>query len=145
MRGRNGPGVREPGSRGGRKRMGACAVALANLELFETEKTLERLQPKIHTLADGLKPIAALPHVAAVRQRGFMVGVELMRDVKARVPYAFEERLGFRVCQAARAHGVILRPLGNTIVLMPPLSLKDDELQLLLRALHAAIVEITGA
>lgn len=121
----------------------ACAVALANLSLFETENTLERMIPAEGVLADGLVKIAALPHVKEVRRRGLMIGIELARDGKT--PYEYRERMGFKACLAARAHGVLLRPLGNVIVVMPPLSLTDAEARLIITALLDAIPTATRA
>jgi adenosylmethionine-8-amino-7-oxononanoate aminotransferase len=117
----------------------ACAVALANLKLFETEQTLEQLKAPLAVLSQGLEQLSLLPHVGDVRRRGLMIGLELVEDVKTRAPYPFERRKGFEVCQAARAHGVLLRPLGNVLVVMPPLSLRVDEAQLIIDALDAAI------
>ncbi len=119
----------------------ACAVALANLSLFETENTLERMIPAEGVLADGLVKIAKLPHVKEVRRRGLMIGVELARD--GATPYEYGERMGFKVCLAARRHGVLLRPLGNVIVVMPPLSLTDAEARLIITALLDAIPAVT--
>jgi adenosylmethionine-8-amino-7-oxononanoate aminotransferase len=74
-----------------------------------------------------------------------MVGVELTRDRAARTPYAYEEAIGARVCQAVRRRGVILRPLGPVVVLMPPLSITDGEIDQLVEAARASIVEVCGA
>jgi adenosylmethionine-8-amino-7-oxononanoate aminotransferase len=121
-----------------------CAVALASLRVFEDERTLEGLGPKVATLEARLAAeIAPLAHVGDVRQRGFMVGVELVADRAARRPYPSATRMGHRVILAARRRGVILRPLGNVLVLMPPLAIADDELSLLLDVARAAIVEAT--
>jgi len=117
----------------------ACAAALANLELFEREQTLEKMKPAMATLAKGLERIAELPHVGDVRRKGMMVGIELVKDRRTREPYEFEARKGFEVCQAARKRGVLLRPLGNVVVLMPPLSLKVEEATLLVDAVAEAI------
>ena len=117
----------------------ACAAALANLALFESEQTLAQMKPVEAELAQGLTRIAALPHVGEVRRRGFMVGVELVKDRATKEEFPFAERVGFQVCQAARKHGVLLRPLGNVVVLMPPLSLTLDEARLLIDALESAI------
>ncbi len=122
----------------------ACAAALANLELFEAEDTLRRLRPAMDMLADGLGRIARLPHVGDVRRRGLMVGVELVLDRATKAEYPYGDRVGFKVCLAARKHGVLLRPLGNVLVLMPPLSLRVDEARLLTRAVEEAVVEVTG-
>jgi adenosylmethionine-8-amino-7-oxononanoate aminotransferase len=111
----------------------ACAAALANLEVFQKERTLVKLGPKIKFLAKKLKMFYNLPSVAEVRQKGFMVGI----DLKGR----FEDRVGAKVCQAVRKYGVILRPLGNVIVLMPPLSITIEELDYLLMATYRAIEE----
>ena len=122
----------------------ACAAALANLALFTTEQTLERMKPAEGVLAEGLARISKLSHVGDVRRRGFMMGVELVKDLKTKEVFPFAERVGFQVCMAARKHGVLLRPLGNVVVLMPPLSLTLDEAQLLTEALADAITRVVG-
>ncbi|MEW5737836.1 MAG: adenosylmethionine--8-amino-7-oxononanoate transaminase [Myxococcota bacterium] len=122
----------------------ACAVALANLELFEKRRTLEAMRPAMDELARGLERVATLPHVGEVRRVGMMAGVELVKDRATKAPYDFGERTGFRVCLAARRHQVLLRPLGNVVVLMPPLSLTVAEAQRLTTALFEAISEVTA-
>jgi adenosylmethionine-8-amino-7-oxononanoate aminotransferase len=122
----------------------ACAVARASLRVFEEERTLERLGPKIAVLEARLAAeIAPLAHVGDVRQRGVMVGIELVADRAARRPYPAAARMGHRTILAARRRGVILRPLGNVLVLMPPLAISDDELGLLIDVAREAIVEAT--
>jgi adenosylmethionine-8-amino-7-oxononanoate aminotransferase len=124
----------------------ACAVATASLRLFSEERTLERLQPKIARLRERLaRDIAPIEHVGDVRQQGFMVGIELVTDRAARAPYPPAARIGQRVVAAARARGVVLRPLGNVIVLMPPLAITPAELDLLLDVTRDAILEATRA
>ncbi|MGC1167207.1 MAG: adenosylmethionine--8-amino-7-oxononanoate transaminase [Solirubrobacterales bacterium] len=103
----------------------ACAAALANLDVFESERTIERLQPKIELLAGRLEEIEAMPEVAEVRWRGFMVGIDLGDHDPAL-------RMGHRVTLAARERGAIVRPLGDTVVLMPPLSISAEDLDRLL-------------
>ncbi len=100
----------------------ACAAALASLDVFESERTLERLQPKIALLEELLAGIAEQDEVAEVRQRGFMVAIDL-GDHDA------ELRIGHRVTNEARERGAIIRPLGNTVVIVPPLSISADELR----------------
>jgi adenosylmethionine-8-amino-7-oxononanoate aminotransferase len=112
----------------------ACAAALANLDVFQKERTLTKLAPKIKFLAKKLKMFYNLPSVAELRQKGFMVGIEL----KGRL----EDRVGAKVCQHVRKYGVILRPLGNVIVIMPPLSITVEELDFLLMATYRAIEDI---
>jgi len=85
-----------------------------------------------------------LPHVGDVRQRGFMVGIELVADRQTKKPYPWEERVGARACEEVRRHGVILRPLGNVIVLMPPLSMSLEELARLTDVTYEAIKKATS-
>jgi adenosylmethionine-8-amino-7-oxononanoate aminotransferase len=99
----------------------ACAAALANLEAFEREHTLLRLQPKIRLLHELLESIAEMGEVAEVRGRGFMVGIDLGEHDSAL-------RLGHRVTLEARRRGAIIRPLGDVVVLMPPLSISKPDL-----------------
>jgi adenosylmethionine---8-amino-7-oxononanoate aminotransferase len=110
----------------------ACAAALANLEAFESERTLLRLQPKIRLLAELLAPIAEMPEVAEVRGRGFMVGI----DLGAHDPAL---RLGHRVALEARERGAIIRPLGDVVVLMPPLAIHESDLRRLVEIVVASI------
>lgn len=117
----------------------ACAAALASLELFETDQTLARLPPVMTVLQQGLERLAQHPQVGDVRRRGMMIGVELVKDRATKAPFEFEARLGFRVCAAARQYGVWLRPLGNVIVLMPPLSLTVAEAGRLITAVERAL------
>ena len=122
----------------------ACAAALATLDVFEEERTLERLQPKIELLARLLKLLADHPYVGDVRQRGFMVGIELVADRASKGPFAEASQMGARVAKAARAHGVIIRPLGDVVVLMPPLAIDEERLTRLVTATADAIDEVTA-
>jgi adenosylmethionine-8-amino-7-oxononanoate aminotransferase len=116
----------------------ACAAALATLDVFESERTLERLAPKIALLGELLDELVApLPTVAEVRRRGFMTGIEL-------TPFAADTRMGHQVTLAARRRGAIVRPLGDVVVLMPPLSISEDELTRLVGITAAAVAETTG-
>jgi adenosylmethionine---8-amino-7-oxononanoate aminotransferase len=122
----------------------ACAVALKSLQLFQQDNLLAALQPKIARLKHGLNEFAALPHVGDVRQCGLAAGVELVENRETGTPYPWEERVGIRVCLEARKRGVFSRPLGNTIVIFPPLVISDSELDLLLDVLKQSIRVITG-
>ena len=110
-----------------------CAAALASLEVFERESTLLRLQPKIRLLGDLLADVAAMPQVAEVRGRGFMVGIDLGEHDPAL-------RLGHRVVVEARRRGAIVRPLGDVVVLMPPLVISKADLRRLVAVVAEAIV-----
>jgi adenosylmethionine-8-amino-7-oxononanoate aminotransferase len=122
----------------------ACSAALASLSIFEQDRTLEQLQPKIEFLREKLRQFAALPHVGEVRQKGFMVGIELVADRESRQPFAPGLKTGIRVIQEARRHGLIIRPLGDVIVIMPPLSITRDHLEGLLTIVFNAIRHVTG-
>jgi adenosylmethionine-8-amino-7-oxononanoate aminotransferase len=110
----------------------ACAAALASLELFERERTLVRLQPKIRLLSDWLGQVAKMREVREVRQRGLMAGIDLGEHDP-------ELRVGHRVTLEARRRGVIVRPLGDVIVLMPPLSISKEELKRLVKVVAQSI------
>jgi len=122
----------------------ACAAALANLQIFREERTLQRLQSKIRYLSDRLKTFWRLEHVGDIRQAGFMVGIELVHDKEHRTPYPTDARVGHRAILEARKRGVILRPLGDVIVLMPPLSITKTQLRELLDVTYESIQEVTG-
>ncbi len=117
----------------------ACAAAVATLKIFERERTIESLQPKIELLERLLAHrIAILPGVAEVRQRGFMVGIQLADQPP-------ELRLGHKVTLAARRRGAIVRPLGDVVVLMPPLAITEAALRRLVAITAAAIAEVSAS
>jgi adenosylmethionine---8-amino-7-oxononanoate aminotransferase len=116
-----------------------CAVALANLAVFRKEKTLSRLQPKIKTMARLLQPLWKLPHVGDIRQQGFIAAIELVQDKATGKPYPLEARTGHRVCRIAQQRGLLLRPLGNVILLIPPLSTSNDILRRMVDILSDSI------
>ena len=117
----------------------ACAVALENIAIFERENLLSRLQPTIEHFRNRLQEFNKLPHVGDVRLCGLAAGVELMKNPNTDTPYPFEEKMGIRVCKEALTRGAILRPLVNTIVLMPPLQISVSELDALLDIVYKSI------
>ncbi len=121
----------------------AAAAALASVEIFEKEKTVEALQPKIKHLAAGLERFWNLEHVGDVRQRGFMVGIELVEDTATKRSYPSRERIGMKVAMEARRHGVLLRPLGDVMVLMPPFIVTLEEIDKLLDVTYRCVEAIT--
>jgi len=120
-----------------------CAAALATLELFEQEGTLDALRPKIERLRKGVVRFEDLGQVGDVRQCGLIVAIELVEDRESRRPYPLEARIGTKVCQEARDRGLLIRPLGNTIVLMPPLTIKMAELDRMLEITRESIRAVT--
>jgi adenosylmethionine-8-amino-7-oxononanoate aminotransferase len=122
----------------------ACAAAVANLKVMKEERILEKLQGKIQFLSEALKEYGKLAHVGDIRQLGMMVGIELVVDKKTKEEYPFEDQIGIRVIQEARKRGLIIRPLGNVIVLMPPLSMSQDELSEMLSITYDSIKAVTS-
>jgi adenosylmethionine---8-amino-7-oxononanoate aminotransferase len=121
-----------------------CAVALASLELFKQENIIERMQPRIAYLKQRLKQdFLPLAHVVDVRQWGFMVGIELAADKNERRSYPPEKRTGHKVIVEARKRGVLIRPLGDVIIFMPPLTIADEELKTLLDVTYDCIRVVT--
>jgi adenosylmethionine-8-amino-7-oxononanoate aminotransferase len=121
-----------------------CAVAMANLEIFARESIVEKMQPRIAHLQERLrKEFLPLAHVSDVRQWGYMVGIELIEDKANRKSYPAEQRIGHRVIGEARKRSVMIRPLGDVIILMPPLSITDHELTTLLDVVYDCILTVT--
>ncbi len=120
----------------------ASAAALACLDIFEKEETLKNLQPKIEILENWLKEISDVPHVGDVRNKGLMAGIELVKDKNTKKPYPLEEKIGWKVAYHARENGVFIRPLGNVVVIMPPLSISIENLQQLLKVIKDAIIAV---
>lgn len=120
----------------------ACAAAIASIDLFEKEETLKNMQPKISLLEDKLKEISDLPNVGNVRNKGLIAGIELVKDKTSKEPYPWEEKMGWKVAYRAREEGVLIRPLGNVIVIMPPLSISIENLNRLMDVIKRAIIAV---
>ncbi|HMS85543.1 MAG TPA: adenosylmethionine--8-amino-7-oxononanoate transaminase [Nitrospira sp.] len=116
-----------------------CSVALASLHVFRHEKTLARLSSRIKLFSRLLAPLAALPQVGDIRQRGLMAGVELVMDKTTKSPYPLSAKAGHRVAAIARSKGLILRPIGNVLVLVPPLSISKEDLKTMVEILKESI------
>ncbi len=113
-----------------------CAVATASLRLIQSSKLLEKTRRNAHVLRDELARLSRLSSVDSVRQTGLMAGIELSS------PPAL--RMGARVCRRLLKRGIWLRPIGNVVVLMPPLVISEQKLRRLVRALGAAIRDECG-
>jgi len=120
-----------------------AAAGIATLDVFEEEQTLANMEPKIARLAEHLERIGQLPHVGNVRQRGLIGGIELVADRETKTPYPWQKKHGMKVCDHARTQGVWLRPLGDVIVIMPPLSVTLDELDKILLAAEHGIQQVS--
>jgi adenosylmethionine---8-amino-7-oxononanoate aminotransferase len=121
-----------------------CAAALANLELLDRKMIIENMQPRIVYLQRRLtQEFLHLAHVSDVRQWGFMAGIELVQDKSSRQSYSPELRIGHKVSLEARRRGVLIRPLGDVIILMPPLTITDEEFKTLLDVNYDSIRIVT--
>lgn len=121
-----------------------AAVALASLELFESDRTFEQLPAKMARLDEHLQRISSHPHVAHIRRCGMIAALDLVRDRATDEAFPWEERRGAAVCLTARKQGVLLRPLGDVLVVMPPLAITVDEIDRLMTALQQGITEATA-
>lgn len=119
----------------------ACAAAIASLDLIEKHDLIKSVERKSHALATMLAEVARLPRVLEIRQKGFMVGIELCMDKSTRTPFDPKLRTGAKICQNLRKHGVILRPLGDVVVMMPPLAMEIEQLRTIV---DAVIAEVTA-
>lgn len=122
-----------------------CAAALASLAIFREEKVLGKLPEKIAVMKGLLDSLRELPHVGEIRQRGLIAGIDVVQDQATGTRYPAEQRTGAKLCMEARQHGLLTRPIGDTLVLMPPLCVSLDELAEMVRALRKAIIEICGS
>jgi adenosylmethionine-8-amino-7-oxononanoate aminotransferase len=122
----------------------AAAAALATLDLFDEERTLENLKPKIARLNEHLCTLAEHPHVTATRQRGLIGALNLAQNKATGQPYPAAERRAWRVCRESLARGVWLRPLGDMLYVMPPLAITLEEIDVLMNTLANCINLTTG-
>jgi len=122
-----------------------CAAALATLGLLADGTIIGDVPRKARVLQDALAPLALHKHVGEIRQAGLMCGIELVADRATKAVFPPGDRTGYHICLSLRDRGIFLRPLGDVIPLMPPLSSTDAELKVLAEAVRAAIVERLGA
>jgi adenosylmethionine-8-amino-7-oxononanoate aminotransferase len=121
----------------------ACAAAIASLELFEKDNLLASIKQKEELLKNWFDEIKSLEHVGDTRGIGLIGGVELVEDKETKRAYPYEKKMGYRVCERAKEKGLLIRPLGNVIVIMPPLCISEAELTRMLQIIAEAIDEVT--
>jgi adenosylmethionine---8-amino-7-oxononanoate aminotransferase len=123
----------------------AAAVALANLEVFRDENVIEAIQPKVELLRSALHShFGCHRNVADIRQWGLMAGIEIMQSPQERQSFPYATQTGAQIAKAARKGGVVVRPLGDVLVFMPPLSIAPEEIEMLVAAVFNATCEIAG-
>jgi adenosylmethionine-8-amino-7-oxononanoate transaminase len=119
-----------------------CAAGLASLKIFETENTLQGNARRQEVMARNLARFWDHPNVGDVRQEGLICAIEIVRDFKTRAPFPLADRVGHRICEAARAHGLLTRPVGDVLVLMPPYCSTEDQLRQMSEALWLGLNEV---
>jgi adenosylmethionine-8-amino-7-oxononanoate aminotransferase len=122
----------------------AAAAALASLELLQGAECAQARAALQKTLQTELTSLWSLPQAGDVRQVGLVAGVELVKNWRTRAPYALRERAGIRVCEAMARRGVLTRPVGNVIVLMPPYCTTAKEVKWMVAVLREAVAEALG-
>ena len=122
-----------------------CAAALATIGLLSDGAIVRDVNRKSSVLHDALVPLAAHKNVGEIRQAGLMCGIEIVANRETKASFPPGDRIGYHICLALRDRAIFLRPLGDVIPLMPPLSATDAELQYLAESVRAAIVERLGA
>jgi adenosylmethionine-8-amino-7-oxononanoate aminotransferase len=123
----------------------AAATALASLELLTPQDARGERKRLERQLASELTHLWSLPSVGDIRQVGLVAGVELVRNWTTREPFELAERAGIRVCEAMAKRGVLTRPVGNVVVLMPPYCTTPSQLTRMVTSLHDAVVETLGS
>lgn len=121
----------------------ACAAATANIQYFKKNQVIQKSQQTIRHLKECLKMIAQHPQVGEVRQCGFMVGIELIKNRVTKEEYPIENKMGAKVALKAREYGVIIRPLGNVVVMMPSFAFTHQQISALCQATYQAIDDVT--
>jgi adenosylmethionine---8-amino-7-oxononanoate aminotransferase len=122
----------------------ACSAAIASLDIFAADETIIKLAAKSAIIENELAEIGKLRMVGDVRSKGLVAAVELVRDRATKEPFPWEDRIGWKVAYEARKDGVLIRPLGNVIVVMPPLSIDVGDLYHLMEVIKKSIISVTG-
>jgi adenosylmethionine-8-amino-7-oxononanoate aminotransferase len=121
-----------------------CAAGLATLDIFVHDRVLEGLEVKIAHLRDALSPMEKHPHVGEIRQCGLMAGIELVQDRATKSRFPVSDRIGWKVSRTARDLGLLTRPLGDVLVLVPPLASTNDDLSEMAGILRSSLEKVLG-
>jgi adenosylmethionine-8-amino-7-oxononanoate aminotransferase len=121
-----------------------AAAALASLDLLRSESSLRARAELQRAMKQELNTLWSSPHVGDIRQAGLVAGIELVRDWRTREAFAIEERAGIRVCDAMAKRGVLTRPIGNVVVIMPPYCTAPRQMHHMVQALHESVAEVLG-
>ncbi len=121
----------------------AAAVSLASFRVFDEERTLENLQPKIQFLTRRLERFRARKHVGDVRQKGLIAGIELVADKATKREFEWSDQVGARICRKARERGILIRPIADVLIVMPPLAISIEQLGEMLDVMEDCLVDVT--
>lgn len=121
----------------------ACAAGIGNFAAFENRKTIEKLPEKIEFFENELREFNSIENVGDVRNKGLMAGIELVKDKRTKERYPAAERMGWKVAEKAMEYGVLLRPLGDVVVVMPPVGIEMSDLRKLMKATYMSVKEAT--
>ena len=119
-----------------------AAAALASLDILQSKSSVSQRVRLQKQMQDELQTLWVLPHIGDIRQVGLVAGIELVKNWRTREPFALRERAGIRVCAAMSRRGVLTRPAGNVIVLMPPYCTTKTQMQKIASALREAVAEV---
>ena len=119
----------------------AAAVSLASLDLLQSAASVRARVQLEHALSQSLATLWDLPRVGDIRQVGLIAGIELVKNWRTREPFPLEARAGIRVCDAMARRGVLTRPIGNVVVIMPPYCTTPAQVRQIVSALHSAVIE----
>ena len=119
----------------------ACAAAIANLDLMQANGVVQNVATNAPALAKMLEPLRDLPHVGDIRRKGYMVGIELVKEKASRTPFDPNLRMGHAICHRLRRRGVIIRPIGDTLILMPAPAMPMELLRTLVEAVAAELAQ----
>jgi adenosylmethionine-8-amino-7-oxononanoate aminotransferase len=120
------------------------AAALANLRILETPESILQRANLAAALESSTRELWQLPQIGDIRQVGTIVGIELVRDWPTRTPFELKERAGIRVCEAMARRGVLTRPIGNVVVLIPPYCTTTEQVRTIVESLKESVCEIFG-
>lgn len=120
-----------------------CAVALANLKIYENENLVEQAAKKAEVIQSELAALKSLKHVGDIRQVGLMCGIELVQDKETGKPFPWESRMGYHATLEMRKRGMLTRPLGDVVVFMPPLASTDDQIRQMIQIMRDSIEAVT--
>lgn len=120
------------------------AAAIASIEIFKKDKTLTKGKKKSKLIESELSKLSDLPHVGDIRGMGFMWGVEIVKNKTTKKPFATKDRIGYKICLESRKAGLFIRPLGDVITFIPPLTVTEKEIVKYIKIIKNSIEEVTG-